>query len=172
MAKSRRAPDDDLRRRAEEDDDDAPRRKGRRADEDEDDGDDGPIKPRRKKKSAAGPTKFVLRIIGAVLLAVAVIIFLVWVYSPVGADHSMLCYFPKETTRLSGYDVDEGMKNAQMNDVHELLIGNYKQLGDNAGRPGTPGSRTTDVSSTCTGRPPATRRRRRTCRPRTEARSS
>jgi hypothetical protein len=130
VAKSRRAPDDDLRRRAEEDDDDAPRRKSRRDDDDDDAGDDGPIKPRRKKKSAAGPTKIVMRVIGAVLGAVAVIVFLVWVYSPVGADHSMLCYFPKETTQLSGYDVDEVMKNAKMTEVHQLLINNYKAFGD------------------------------------------
>src|SRR4051812_41045305 len=71
-----------------------------------------------------------MRVIGAVLGAVAVIVFLVWVYSPVGADHSMLCYMPKETTRLSGYDVDEVMKNAKMTEVHQQLINNYKVFGD------------------------------------------
>ena len=134
MAKSRRAPEEDARRRRPDDeDDDTPRRKRRAAADDEDDedeGDDGPIKPRRKKKSAAGPTKIVLRVVGAVLGAIALIVFLVWVYSPVGTDYSMLCYFPKETTRLQGYDIDEVTKNAKMAEVNQTLVSNYKQFGD------------------------------------------
>jgi hypothetical protein len=121
VAKSRRVPDDD------EDDDDAPRRKKR---DDDDDDDDGPIKPRKKKKSAAGPTKIVLRIIGGVIGSIALFILLWWVYKPVGTDSSMLCYFPKETTGLQGYDVEEGMKNAKLKDVHETLMNNYRQFGN------------------------------------------
>ena len=132
MAKSRRAPEE-ARRRPDDDEDDAPRRRRRAADdedEDDDEGDDGPIKPRRKKKSAAGPVKIVLRVVGAVLGAILVIIFLVWVYSPVGTDYQMLCYFPKETTSLQGYDLDEVSKNAKMTEVHQLLLNNYKTFGD------------------------------------------
>lgn len=132
MAKSRRAPDEDVRRRRPDDDEaDAPRRKGRRDDDEEDEADDaGPIKPRRKKKSAAGPAKIVFRIIAAVLGAIALVVFLVWVYTPVGCDSSMLCYFPKETTYLQGYDFDEVTKNAKMTEVHQQLLNNYKLFGD------------------------------------------
>ena len=144
MAKSRRAPEvDDRSRRPDDDDDDAPRRRRRPDDDEDDDGDDGPIKPRRKKKSAAGPTKIVLRIVGAVLGAILLIIFLYWVYSPVGTDYSMLCYFPKETTRLQGYDVDEVLKNAKMNEVHTLVLNNYKTFGDR--RWGNSGLKESDV---------------------------
>jgi hypothetical protein len=121
VAKSRRRPDDD-----DEDDDDAPRKRGK----DDDDDDNGPIKPRRKKKSAAGPTKIVLRIIGGVIGAVGLFILLYWVYTPVGTDSSMLCYFPKETGRLQGYDVDEAFKNVKLKDVHETLLNNYRQFGN------------------------------------------
>jgi len=121
VAKSRRPDDDD-------DDDDAPRRKGRKDDDDDDDG-GGPIKPRRKKKSAAGPTKIVLRIIGGVIGATALFILLYWVYTPVGTDSSMVCYFPKETGRLQGYDVDEAFKNVKVKEVHDTLLNNYKQFG-------------------------------------------
>lgn len=127
MAKSRRAPEEDVRRRP--GDDDTPRRR-RASEDDEDAGDDDPITPRRKRKSAAGPTKTVFRVVGAVVLATALIIFLVWVYSPVGTDHSMLCYFPKETTRIQGYDVDEVFKNSHMTEVHQTLMTNYKNFGD------------------------------------------
>lgn len=124
MAKSRRVPDDD-------EDNDAPRRKGRKSDDDEDDDNGGgPIKPRKKKKSAAGPTKIVLRIIGGVIGAVGLFILLYWVYTPVGTDSSMLCYFPKETTRLQGYDVDEAFKNVKLKEVHETLMNNYRQFGN------------------------------------------
>lgn len=125
MAKSRR-PDDD-------DEDDAPPRKGRKGDDDDDD-DGGPIKPRRKKKSAAGPTKIVLRIVGGVIGAVALFILLYWVYTPVGTDASMLCYFPKETTSLQGYDVDEAFKNVKLKDIHETLLNNYRQTDGNGRR--------------------------------------
>ena len=128
MAKSRRAPEEDARRP--DDDDDAPRRRRRAAADEDDEDDEGPMKPRRKKKSAAGPVRIVLRVVGAVLGAILVIIFLVWVYSPVGTDSSMLCYFPKETTRLQGYDVEEVMKNSKMTEVHTALINNYKSFGD------------------------------------------
>lgn len=130
MAKSRRAPEDDVRRRRPADEDDDGRRRMGRRDDDEEEGDDEPRTPRRKKKSAAGPTKIVIRVIVGVLLATALIIFLVWVYSPVGTDHSMLCYFPKETTRIQGYDVDEVLKNGKMTEVHQLILGNYKAFGD------------------------------------------
>lgn len=130
MAKSRRAPEDEdvRRRRADDEDDDAPRRR-RRRDADEDDG-DAPFKPRKKRKSAAGPTKKVIKIIAAVVGAIGLIVLLYWVYSPVGTDHSMLCYFPKETNFLQGYDVDEGLKNAHLQPVHQVLINNYKSWGD------------------------------------------
>jgi len=132
VAKSRRAPEEDVRRRRPADEDDAPRRRGRRDedDEDEDDAGDGPIKPRRKRKSAAGPTKMVLRIVAAVIGGICLVVLLYWVYSPVGTDSSMLCYFPKETTELQGYDVDEVLKNARMQPVHQTLINNYKSFGD------------------------------------------
>src|SRR5262249_8322805 len=87
-------------------------------------------KPRKKRKSAAGPTKKVVRIITCVVLAVALIVFLVWVYSPVGTDSSMLCYFPKETTYIQGYDYDEALKNAKLQPVHQTITSNYHVFGD------------------------------------------
>ena len=121
MAKSRRVPDDD-------DDDDAPRR-GRR-DEDEGDEDEGPMRPRKKKKSAAGPTRLVVRIVAGVLGGIGLIVLLYWVYSPVGTDYSMLCYFPRETTRLQGYEVDEASRNLKVRPVHDTLVNNYKVFGE------------------------------------------
>src|SRR5262245_15965223 len=151
VAKSRRAPEEDVRRRpSDDDDDDAPRRKGRHADDDE--GDDEPRMPRRKKKSAAGPTKIVLRVIAAVLGATGLIIFLVWVYSPVGTDHSMLCYLPKETTFIQGYDVDEVLKNGKMTEVHTIIIGNYKASGDRWWGGEATGMKDTDVLRYLRGR--------------------
>jgi hypothetical protein len=121
VAKSRRVPDDD-------DEDDAPRGRGR-DDDDEDEGDDAPMRPRKKKKSAAGPTRMVIRIVAGVIGGIGIIVLLYWVYSPVGTDYSLLCYFPKETTRLQGYDVDEGLRNAKAKPVHDTLINNYKVFG-------------------------------------------
>lgn len=131
MAKSRRAPEDEdvRRRRADDGEDDAPRGKRRRGDDDEDAGDQ-PFKPRKKRKSAAGPTKKVIKIIAAVIGAIGLIVFLWWVYTPVGTDSSMLCYFPKETTYIQGYDVDEGLKNAHLQPVHQTLMQNYHFFGD------------------------------------------
>jgi hypothetical protein len=127
VAKTRRAPEDDVRRRRDDDEDDAPRRRGRR---DDDEGDDAPFKPRRKRKSAAGPTKMVIRIVAAVVGAIGLVILLYWVYSPVGTDSSMLCYFPKETTYLQGYDYDEAFKNAHLQPVHQTLTNNYHIFGE------------------------------------------
>ena len=125
MAKSRRAPDVDDRKRRPDDDDDAPVRKVR--DDDEDDGaDEPPEKPRKKRKSSAGPVKLILKICAGVAGSVLLLILLVWIYSPVGSDPKLLCYFPEETTSLSGYDVAEGGKIAKLKDVHETLTSNYK----------------------------------------------
>jgi hypothetical protein len=114
-----------------DDDDDAPRRGGRREEDDEDEGDEaeGPFRP-RKKKSAAGPTRLIIRIVGGVLGGIGLIVLLYWVYSPVGTDYALLCYFPKETTRLTGYDVEEVQKISKMKVVHEMLLNNYKSWGD------------------------------------------
>lgn len=137
MAKTRRAPEEKTRRRPDDDDeDDAPRKKGKRGEDDEDN--EGPIKPRKKRKSAAGPVKIVLRICAGVIGGVGLIVLLYWVYSPVGTDHALLCYFPPETVSLSGYDANEGMRNNKMKEVHDTLISNYKVFGaprfsDNAG---------------------------------------
>jgi hypothetical protein len=130
VAKSRRAPEDEdvRRRRADDDEDDAPRRKRRRDEDDE--ARDEPFKPRKKRKSAAGPTKKVIRIIAAVVGAVGLIIFLYWVYSPIGTDSSMLCYFPKETTYIQGYDYDEALKNAKLQPVHQAITSNYRLFGE------------------------------------------
>jgi hypothetical protein len=122
VAKSRRTPDDD-------DEDDAPRRRGR-PDDDEDDVDEGPMRPRKKRKSAAGPTRLVFRIIGGVIGGIGIIVLLYWVYSPVGTDSSLLCYFPKETSRLQGFDVDEVVHNARARPVYDTLVNNYKLFGD------------------------------------------
>jgi hypothetical protein len=124
VAKSRRPTEETVRRRP-DDDDDAPPRKGRR-DDDDDAGDEGPIRPRRKRKSAAGPVKLVLRICACVAGAVALVILLYWVYTPMGTDYGLLCYFPPETTSLSGYDAGEGARNGKLKDVHETLLSNYK----------------------------------------------
>lgn len=128
MAKSRRAPEDeDVRRRPDDDDDDVPRRKSRREDDDDDDeGSDEPEMPRRKRKSAAGPVKLILRICACVAGAIGLIILLYWVYSPVGTDYALLCYFPPETVSLQGYNVDDGLHNAKLKPVHDTLVSNYK----------------------------------------------
>ncbi|MSR53863.1 MAG: hypothetical protein EXS09_11330 [Gemmataceae bacterium] len=123
MAKSRRAPESKSRRRP-DDEEKAPRKK--RKQEDEDGDDEGPIKPRKKRKSAAGPVRLVMRICAGVLGGIGLIFLLYWVYSPIGTDHALLCYFPPETTSLSGYDADEGMRNFKLKDVHDTLISNYK----------------------------------------------
>ena len=123
MAKTRRAPEDDVRRRP-DDEDDAPR-KARRDDADEPE-DDEPMRPRRKRKSAAGPVKLVLRIGAGVVGAVLLFILLYWIYSPIGTDSSLLCYFPPETISLTGYDVADGNNNAKFKDVHDQITGNYK----------------------------------------------
>lgn len=132
MAKTRRAPDDDVRRRRpDDDDDDRPRKARRGAEEDEDDaGDDEPFRPRKKRESAAAPVKLILRICAAVAGAVALVVLLYWVYSPVGSDYSLLCYFPKETVRLTGYDVADGAYNGQIKDVHDMILNNYRQFAD------------------------------------------
>jgi hypothetical protein len=129
VAKTRRASDDDVRRRPDDEDDDAPRR-ARRREDDEDEAEEGPFKPRKRRKSAAGPVRLILRICGGVALATLIIILLIWIYSPVGTDHSLLCYLPPETTRISGYDVDEGFKNYRLKEVHDALINNYRAFGD------------------------------------------
>jgi len=126
VAKSRRAPEEDVRRRRpdDDDDDDTPRRRGR----DEDEEDDEPFAPRKKRKSAAGPVRLILKIVGGVAGAIALIILLWWIYSPVGTDSDMLCYFPKETIRLTGYDVGEVTKNHKMAEVHQTIMGNYNRF--------------------------------------------
>ena len=128
MAKSRQAPAAGRRRPDDDDDDDTPRRRGR--DDDDDDEDDGPVKPRKKKASAAGPVRKVLYIVGGVVLAIALFVLIYWVYSPVGTDSSMLCYFPPETVNLTGYDCEEVAKNPAMADVHSAIVGVYKRFGD------------------------------------------
>lgn len=124
MAKSRRAPEEEVVRRRPDDDEDEPRRKVRHDNEDE--ADDEPQIPRRKRKSAAGPVKLILRICVCVALAVCLVILLWWVYSPVGTDYALLCYFPAETTQLSGYDVDECSRNGKLKEVHDTLLSNYR----------------------------------------------
>jgi hypothetical protein len=126
VARTRRAPDEDARRA--EDEDDAPVRQARRRDEDDDDegGDDEPLMPRKKRKSAAGPVKLVLRIVGGVAGAILLLLLLYWVYSPVGADHALLCYMPKETVRITGYDVEDAASNSKLKDVHETVLNNYR----------------------------------------------
>ncbi len=128
MAKSRRAPDDVVRRRPSDDDDELPRRRRNEDDDDDEDdeGDDEPQAPRRKRKSAAAPVKLILRICACVVGAIALVILLRWVYSPVGTDYSLLCYFPPETVQLQGYDVDSCGHNGKLKDVHETLLSNYK----------------------------------------------
>jgi len=130
VAKSRRAQEPKTRRHP-DDEDEAPRKKKKQADEDEEGGDDGgPIKPRKKRKSAAGPVQLVLRICAGVVGGIGLIVLLYWVYSPVGTDHALLCYFPPETVSLSGYDANEGMRNHKLKYVHETLISNYKVFGE------------------------------------------
>jgi hypothetical protein len=129
VAKSRRAPEDDeVRRRPDDDDDDdTPRRKSRSEDDDDDDDDAGESEmPRRKRKSAAGPVKLILRICACVAGAIGLLILLYWVYSPVGTDYALLCYFPPETTQLQGYDVDDVVRNGKLKPVHDIVFGNYK----------------------------------------------
>src|SRR5205823_5147171 len=126
-AKTRRAPEDDVRRRP-DDEDDGPRKARRRGDEDADEaGEDEPFRPRKKRESAAGPVKLVLRICAGVAGAVLLLILLYWIYSPVGTDHALLCYFPKETVRLTGYDVADGSINPKLKDVHDTLVNTYRQ---------------------------------------------
>ena len=60
--------------------------------------------------------------IGAVLL----FILLYWIYTPIGTDSSMLCYFPPQTISLSGYDVADGNSNAKFKDVHDTIVNNFK----------------------------------------------
>lgn len=127
MAKSRQAPAG--RRPADDDDDDTPRRR-RAADDEDDDADDGPQKPRKKRKSAAGPVRKVLYIVGGTALAIALAVLIYWIYSPVGTDPSMFCYFPAETTSITGYDCDEVSKNLKMADVHAAVVGVYRRYGD------------------------------------------
>jgi hypothetical protein len=143
VAKSRRGPEEATRSRpADDDDDDAPR--GKR-DRDDDEPEDRPFKSRKKKKSSAGPVKMVLRIVGAVIGAVGLVILLYWVYSPIGTDSSMLCYFPKETSYLQGYDVDEVFNNAKMAPVHQIIMNNYKFFGDRRWNLDAAGVANTDV---------------------------
>jgi hypothetical protein len=151
VAKTRRAPDEDVRRRRPDDeDDDAPRR-DRREDDDEDlERDDEPFKPRKRRESASGPIRLITRICFGVALATCIIILLIWVYSPVGTDHALLCYMPPETTSLTGYDVEEGSKNHKVKDVHDALINNYKQFGDR-GRFGNSGVSDKDVAKYLSG---------------------
>jgi hypothetical protein len=118
VAKSRRVPDDD---------DDAPPRRARTAVED-DEGDDLPQKPRKKRESAAGPVRLILKICLGVALSIALIVLLYWIYSPVGADPDLFCYFPKETTRITGYDVGEVTKNHKLADVHSQIMSNYNRF--------------------------------------------
>jgi len=130
VAKTRRAPDEDVRRRRPDDeDDDAPRR-ARRGDDDDDEADDEPFKPRKRRQSASGPIRLITRICFGVALATCIIILLIWIYSPVGTDHALLCYMPPETTSIQGYDVEEGSRNHKVKDVHDMLINSYKQFGD------------------------------------------
>lgn len=121
MAKASRRPVDD-------DEDDEPRGKNRPDDEEEDD--DEPEKPRKKKESAAGPVKLVFKIIGLIAGAIGLVVLLFWIYSPVGIDSSMLCYFPPETNSLTGYDAEEVAKNAKMAEVHTQILAVYKRFGD------------------------------------------
>jgi hypothetical protein len=128
VAKTRRAPEDDARRARP--DDDAPRKARRRDDDEDDEGDDDePFRPRKKRQSSAAPVKLILKICAAVAGAVLLIVLLYWVYSPVGTDYALLCYFPKETTRITGYDVEEGLKIGKMKDVHDMLINTYQSSG-------------------------------------------
>jgi len=138
VAKTRRAPEEKSRRRPDDDEDEAPRKKGKQKDDDDDGEDAGPITPRKKRKSAAGPVRIVMRICAGVIGGIGLIVLFYWVYSPIGTDHALLCYFPPETVSLSGYDSNEGMRNNKMKDVHDTLISNYKVFGtprfnDNAG---------------------------------------
>src|SRR5262245_39988184 len=126
VAKSRRAPTEEVRRRPKDDDDDAPPRKARKKDDDEDEDDGDAQKPRKKRKSAVGPARLILRICACVAGGIALIVLLYWIYSPVGTDYGLLCYFPPETSRLSGYDVDEASRNGKLKEVHETLLSNYK----------------------------------------------
>ena len=130
MAKTRRAPEDDVRRGRPDDDDDAPRRARRRDDDEEEEAEDQPFAPRKKRESAKGPVKLILRICLGVAIAAVIIILLIWVYTPVGTDSSLACYLPPETTRISGYDVEDCAKNPKLKDVHDMLINNYKIFGD------------------------------------------
>jgi hypothetical protein len=133
VAKTRRAPEDEVRSRRPDDDpdDDAPRQARRRDDDSDLDDEDKPFAPRKKRKSAAGPVRLVLRICGGVAIAVCIIILLIWIYSPVGTDHSMLCYLPPETKSIQGYDVEEGLKNHKIKEVHDTILNNYRT---NSGR--------------------------------------
>ena len=125
MAKSPKAPADEPRkRRPIDDDDDRPTKKGRAADDDDEDED--PLVPRKKKKSAAKPAKIGMTAVASVVGAVAVFIMLYWVYSPMGTDSSMLCYCPPETTTLIGMDVEDLVKNKQMKEFNDLILGAYK----------------------------------------------
>jgi hypothetical protein len=144
VAKSRRGPEEAARRRPadDDDDDDAPRRK---RDRDDDEPEDRPFKPRKKKKSAAGPVKMVLRIVGAVIGAVGLVILLYWVYTPIGTDSSMLCYLPKETTSLQGYDVDDAYLNSKLAPVHQVIMTNYRSFGDRRWNTEAAGVNDTDV---------------------------
>ena len=130
MAKSRRAPEENTRRRPDDEEDAAPRKKRKQAAEEGDEEGEGPIKPRKKRKSAAGPVRLILRICAGVVGGIGLIVLLYWVYSPIGTDHALLCYFPPETVSLSGYDANEGFRNNKMKDVHETLISNYKVFGE------------------------------------------
>ena len=107
-------------------DDDLPR-KGRAAVEEDDD--DQPKQLRKKRKSAAGPVRLVLTIVGCVAGAIALFFVLWWVYSPMGPDNSLYCYFPPETTNLTGYDCGDMLDNHKMEDVHKQIIGAYNRFG-------------------------------------------
>ena len=126
MAKTRRAPEDEVRkRRPDDDEDDAPRQARRRDDDDEED--DQPFAPRKKRRIGLGPDQAGHAHLPWRRPRRCIIILLIWVYSPVGTDHSLLCYFPPETTRIQGYDVEEGVKNHKLKEVHDMLLGNYRQ---------------------------------------------
>src|SRR5262249_3954025 len=133
VAKSRRLPDDA---------DDAPPRRGPAAIED-DEGDDLPQKPRKKRKSAAGPVRLILKICLGVALSIGLIVLLYWIYSPVGADPDLFCYFPKETVRITGYDVGEVTKNHKLAEVHGSIMSNYNRF--SSARFSATGLKDTDV---------------------------
>ncbi len=143
MANTRQAPKDTRRRPDDEEDD-------RRRSRDEDEDDEGPMKPRKKRKSAAGPVRKVLYAVGGLAGAIGLFILLFWIYSPVGADSSMLCYFPPETVSIIGYDNEELAKNSKTAEIHTQITNLYKRFSENR-FPQATGVAMTDVEKYLSG---------------------